>query len=290
MSTPVFHRRRAERFAQLLDETDGGRHHQAPASGDDELAGLVAVSQRLSATHLTVDIDPDFRADVRALLIATAERDGIGATAKAGTPGVTTPARTPRRPPRPAFAGRRARTRSAIIAGVAIGAITVSGISAASDNSVPGDALYGMKRSAERAQLALAGSDTSRGQLHLDFARTRLAEAQALRDDAISLTTVLGDMDADTRTGISLLTASAMHRKDDAALQELANFVAGQRHQLTALLQKTDGVERDRVTASLTVLDAVTRRLELLRAALACGAGPADRTDVLGPLPGTCTN
>ena len=48
--------------------------------------------------------------------------------------------------------------------------MAVSGMSAASENAMPGDALYGVKRSTERAQLALASSEVNRGQLFLDFA------------------------------------------------------------------------------------------------------------------------
>ena len=36
---------------------------------------------------------------------------------------------------------------------------------------------YNVKRSTERAQLALAGSDVSRGKLYLEFAGSRLDEA-----------------------------------------------------------------------------------------------------------------
>ncbi len=61
--------------------------------------------------------------------------------------------------------------------------MAVSGISAASENASPGDALYGVKRSTERAQLAMAGSDVTRGQLSLDFAQTRLTEAAAMPGD-----------------------------------------------------------------------------------------------------------
>ena len=97
------------------------------------------------------------------MLVAAAEResmDGVGdchatidlqafrAAAQAGT--------------RPTRNARRLRTRGAIIVGVACGAIAVSGMSAASENAVPGDALYGVKRSTERAQLELASSDLVR--------------------------------------------------------------------------------------------------------------------------------
>jgi hypothetical protein len=63
----------------------------------------------------------------------------------------------------------------------------------ASNESVPGDPLYSFKRSGEQAQLVLAGSDANRGQLHLDFARTRLVEARQVAPEAVGA--VLADMD-----------------------------------------------------------------------------------------------
>ncbi|MDI5943373.1 DUF5667 domain-containing protein, partial [Micromonospora sp. DH15] len=228
MTSNLFSRRRAERFAQLLDEANGGRRHHVRSRADDHLAALVAVGRQLNADPPPVAVDPDFRTGLRAMLVAAAEREGVGAGASApeaapaarrgglgqrGTVGAG-----PRGPFLPAVTARRARARGAILIGVTAGAIAVSGISAASENAVPGDALYGMKRSTERAQLALASSDLSRGQLFLDFARTRLGEAAALRGDRLGFDAVLDDMDSDTRQGVRLVTTTAAPRSDPAGL------------------------------------------------------------------------
>jgi hypothetical protein len=74
-------RRSAERFAELLDETSGGRRHQARGRADEDLAELVAIGHSLFAARSGVRVDPEFRVRLRAMLVATAERDGIGATA-----------------------------------------------------------------------------------------------------------------------------------------------------------------------------------------------------------------
>src|SRR4029453_12157422 len=135
------------------------------------------------------------------------------------------------REPRRSFFGRsgarRIRARGAIVIGVAAGAMAISGISAASENAEPGDALYGVKRSTEKAQLAMAGSDVTRGQLSLDFARTRLAEAAAMPGDNAAISGVLTDMDADTRQGVKLLTGAAVAGEDTAPLTRVDGFVAG---------------------------------------------------------------
>ncbi|MGW4499360.1 DUF5667 domain-containing protein [Micromonospora sp. NPDC004336] len=285
MDSDLFSRRRAERFAQLLDEANGGRRHHVRSRADDQLAALVAVGQRLGAAPPAVEVDPEFRTGLRAMLLATAEREGIGTpVAAAAEPAA---AETGRRL-LPAVTARRARARGAILVGVAAGAIALSGISAASENAVPGDALYGMKRSTERAQLALASSDMSRGQLFLDFARTRLAEAAALRGDRGGYSAVLDDMDADTRQGVRLLTTAAVQRSDPAALDAVNSFLTGQRQAVGGLLDEGSRADRDRTRRSLALLDAVRKRSDALRAAIACGLPAPAGSDTLGPTPTSC--
>ena len=184
VDSDLFSRRRAERFAQLLDEANGGRrHHVRSRRRRPARRARRGRPAAPSPTARPSRWTPSSAPACGPCCVATAEREGIGAADRGG--------RAAPAPPRPpAGAGccrrstaRRARARGAILVGVAAGAIAVSGISAASENAVPGDALYGMKRSTERAQLALASSDLSRGQLFLDFARTRLDEAATLRGD-----------------------------------------------------------------------------------------------------------
>ncbi|MEU4771324.1 DUF5667 domain-containing protein [Micromonospora sp. NPDC023644] len=286
MDSNLFSRRRAERFAQLLDEANGGRRHHVRSRADDQLAGLVAVGQRLAAAPPAVEVDPEFRTGLRAMLLATAEREGIGAPAEPSSRRATADAGRNRL--LPAVTARRARARGAVLVGIAAGAVALSGISAASENAVPGDALYGMKRSTERAQLALASSDVSRGQLFLDFARTRLAEAAALRGDEDGFSAVLDDMDADTRQGVRLLTTAATQRSDPAALDAVNSFLTGQRRAVGGLLDDASRAERDRTRRSLALLDAVRKRSDALRAAIACGLPAPAGSDALGPAPATC--
>jgi hypothetical protein len=282
VDSDLFSRRRAERFAQLLDEANGGRRHHVRSRADDELTALVAVSRRLTADRPDVEVDGEFRTGLRAMLVATVEREGVGAPAKSGT------ASGVRGSLLPAMTGRRARARGAILVGVAAGAIALSGISAASENALPGDALYGMKRSTERAQLALASSDISRGQLFLDFARTRLDEAATVRDDRLGFSAVLDDMDADTRQGVRLLTTVAAQRSDPAALDAVDTFLDGQRRAVSGLLDRSDHADRDRTRRSLALLDAAGQRVDALREAIACGLPAPAASDALGPAPTTC--
>lgn len=284
MDDILFSRRRAERFAQLLDEANGARRHHVRSRVDGQLAPLVAVGQRLSVDPPAVEVDQDFRTGLRAMLLATAEREGMGTAPAASEPAST----TARGRLLPAVTARRARARGAILVGIAAGAIAVSGISAASENAVPGDALYGMKRSTERAQLALASSDISRGQLFLDFARTRLGEAAKLRGDRIGYSAVLDDMDADTRQGVRLLTTAAVQRAESGSLDTLNSFVTSQRRAVSGLVDGSTRADRDRTQRSLHLLDSIRERSDTLRAAIACGLPAPSASDALGPDPGTC--
>jgi uncharacterized protein DUF5667 len=293
-------RRSAERFAELLDDSGGRRHHAARrpingGPGDEQLAELVSVGKGLSAARPGVSVDPEFRVGLRAMLVATAERDGIGRTAMADDHEATTASETTAASKSGSrfavfgLGGRRIRARGAIVIGVAAGAMAVSGISAASENAAPGDALYGVKRSAERAQLAMAGSDVTRGQLSLDFARTRLAEATALPGDDKEFGSVLNDMDNSTRKGVSLLTTSAVARKDTKPLTTVDNFAAGQQRTLEPVLSRLSDTNRTRALASISLLDSVQQRVDDLRGGLNCSSVSPIGTDMLGPKLHACS-
>jgi hypothetical protein len=290
----IFDRRSAERFAQLLDETNGGLRHHARGQADDQLAELVSIGHTLAAVRpaVRVDVDAEFRTGLRAMLVATAERDGIGDTAVSETaPGVHAAVReSHRRSLLGVGSARRIRARGAIVIGVAVGAVAVSGLSSASENSGPGDALYGVKRSTERAQLALAGSDVTRGQLSLDFARTRLAEAAAMDGDNTDFPDVLADMDNDTTQGVRLLTTSAVSRTDKTPLTTVDTFVSGQRKVIGPIIDKLTPGNRERALQSMTLLDDIDRRARGLKAAIDCGPEGVAGADALGPKPHSCGN
>jgi hypothetical protein len=281
-------RRGAERFAELLDETTGSHRHHARGKADEQLAELVAIGQSLSAARTGNPVEPEFRTGLRAMLVATAERDGIGQhpDADAGTSEQDTPGSV--RSLLTRGSGRRIRARGAIVLGVAAGAMAVSGISAASESAHPGDALYGVKRSTERAQLAMAGSDLTRGQLSLDFARNRVAEAGQLPGDDSEFGTVLNDMDNDTRQGVRLLTGAAVSRTDKAPLSTVDAFVNAQRTRMIAVLDGLDPANQERAAESMSLLDKVADRSDLLQTGLACGQSAPTTTDSLGPVLDDC--
>jgi hypothetical protein len=282
MSFDFLDRRSAERFAELLEDSTGGHRHHTRGRADDDLAELAAIGHTLSATRPGARVDSEFRVGLRAMLVATAERDGIGRTGTtvdaepSNGHAATVPSGILRR-------SRRIRTRGLIVAGVAASAMAVSGISAASENATPGDALYGVKRSTERAQLAMAGSDVTRGQLSLDFARKRLTEAAAMPGDAAKFGGALDDMDADTRKGVLLLTTSAVSRKDVKPLNTVDMFAEDQRRTITLVLDQLSPANRERALASVGLLGDVRGRTADLREGLGCSTITSIGSDLLGP-------
>lgn len=294
MTTNVFIRKRAERFAELLDASTGrpSHHHHAHTSHqahavDERLAGLVPVGDRLTALGADLRertaIDSGFAASLRDRLMAEAAQHGIGATAAATEAADDEPAVEE-------IAERRPRSKLLLAGGAVAGVLAISGVATASGSAVPGDTLYDVKRSTEQAQLALAGSDVNSGQLYLQFARTRMSEASALRSDATSLQRVLDDMDQQTRQGVKLITDAAVSRKDNAPLDLINGFVSSQRADALAMLPDvTDPATRQRLLGSIALIDQAQGRSTQLRMWLDCTAGRQLVTDDLGAVPQRCS-
>ena len=91
-----FSRRRAERFAQLLDEANGAPPPPRPVPRRRrELSTLVELGRQIrtaGAEESDAGIDPRFRTDLRAMLMATAEREGVGDHGPAAAPVAARPA------------------------------------------------------------------------------------------------------------------------------------------------------------------------------------------------------
>jgi hypothetical protein len=277
--------RRSDRFAELLDETTGRRRRHRRTQYDTELAPLVAIAADVSATPFAPEPNDEFKAGLRAMLIATAERDGIGVTAdekvaqaasRAAMSANTEVVKQVRTP-------SSGRARAAVIIGVMAGALLLSGVSAASSSALPGSPLYQVKRTNERAQLALAGSDVSRGKLYLDFAAGRLREAAQVSPDLLGQ--VFADMDDETLAGASLLAGAASTRDSDA-MAAIRAFLDAQRPQLAGLAVNTPS-GAPHVHKSLDLLDKVSARADAIAAALTHNCGFA-APDQFGPVPANC--
>jgi hypothetical protein len=237
-------------------------------------------------------MDSSAKTDIRAFLMATAEREGIGVTAKAPAGKTTAVGRASVRAERATDTGtarprRSTRTKVAVLVGVAVGTLALSGISAASGDAMPGDALYGVKRSQEHAEMALAGSAEAKAKLELDFAGIRLGEAQAIRANSHDLNATLGDMDDETSDGVKLLFKQAVNEHSTAPLDTVDAFLA---RQLTGLGTLRDGVvgnDAQRTLASESRINLFQLRSQNIRVALNNCAAVELTTDSLGPI-ATC--
>src|SRR5258706_11661968 len=263
-------RQRIDRFAELLDEAAGGRRrHHRRTEVDPDLTPLMETSNQITTLPRPAP-SADFRDGLRALLMATIEREGIGVTeaAKAEQAAVRAALAGKTEVVRPVVRPGSGRTRGAIILGVAAGALALSGVSLASTDSVPGDTLYSVKRSSEQAQLVLAGSDAGRGHLHLEFAMSRQVEAGQVPGAAIGR--VLDEMDGEARDGTRLLLSAAWQDRDGPAVESVNAFVSQQRDDLTQLRLVLPGAA-DHLRESLDLLRDIETRANQGRRAVLSG-------------------
>ena len=268
--------RRANEFAALLDR---------PARTDDpELAPYVALAGALRAVPVTAGPSPEFRAALRQRLVAVATVQGV---------------------PQPESAMQRVRAagitwnfqrRVAIVAGAAAAATAVAGVGVGASRSLPGDAFYGVKRATENVQLALTTGQEAKGKRHLEFARTRLHEVEALAgtnsalagflpgqvgalghlsNEAKTSTIVatLQDMDAETRAGAEDLLAAYASSESAEPLEALDSFTREQFGDLKDVVSALPTDAQPRAERSLSLLTVVAARTR--QAALGGTGSPA---------------
>lgn len=227
-----------ELLAALLDGEDVP---DAPASLRT-LTGLAADVR----DHATLAAPtPEFRASLRAELVAAADAPpGLLDRARAAWARQT--------------ANLRASTRVAVATVTASSMLGSAGVAVAAQQSLPGDALYGVKALTEDARLALAADTVAEARLHLEFARERLAELRATagRLDSSQVTALLDEMDAHSEAGAAVLLAGVTTGQTDA--DEVREFTSLQRSGLVAVLADLPPQAKPEAHASLDLL----RRLE----------------------------
>lgn len=233
------HKREADAFEAAL--------RGAPA--DAAVSDLVRHAEALCARAAAVAPSDDFRLALRERLMAEA-------------PALLTahprPAATVVAAPRTSGVRRRvARLSAAAI--VAVGGV---GIVASSAQAVPGDMLYGVKRSVESVELALHRSDASRGEFQLEQARERLAEAEHLADqgDLERSATALADFRSQADAGTADLFTHYEADGETASVESVNDFAAESASTLTDLAELFPAASSDPIELAMnTVRDIATQ-------------------------------
>jgi hypothetical protein len=135
--------------------------------------------------------------------------------------------------------GRRIRLVACTAALVLLGGGI--GSAAAAQQAMPGDTLYGMKRSIENVSTNVGIGDDSRGRRDLEHAMTRLSEVDKLAGSGGDVTTINGTLDVfsvQARKGVSRLVASYQQDGDESSITAITAFITNARQALGELAPK----------------------------------------------------
>jgi hypothetical protein len=240
-------RARAETFAHAVDH---GPRHSSRHSDDPELVEAVELVGRLR-TAGAVAPRPEFSAELRHRLLEHGGRAGAPARAATTTP--TMVRSLPDSSDDPPGGedvdasvtdirhrhGRRIRLVASTAALVLLGGGI--GSAAAAQQAMPGDTLYGMKRSIENVSTNVGIGDDSRGRRDLEHAMTRLSEVDELAESGGDVATINSTLDvfsAQARKGVSRLVASYQQDGDESSITAITTFITNARQALGELAPK----------------------------------------------------
>ena len=237
---------------------------------------------------------------------AARARPRPGRTARAGErPGDTRPASRPgpssprsratgRASSRAALSGVRGRFAVAAVAVLAlVGSLAGMSLLLARD-ALPGDALYGVKRSAEAASLGLTFGEEPKALKHLEFATARISEIETLArrypDPADApvgaYLTALTDFENDATAGSRQLVALATGT-DGKLLGSLRDWSTQQAARLDTVAPRLPEPARNREGTTRALLDKITARAGALSARMGCFQITSGTYDDIGALPAT---
>jgi hypothetical protein len=239
--------RRAEDFDRAL--TAGG------AAADPSMAALVVLAGALATVPQRAT--PAFRDALRTKLMAEAAH----VLPAASVPAASVPAATP------SGGLRHVMSKPALqlATGGLAATVAVTGVGVGASRSVPGDTLYGLKRTIERWQVGLAGDKTSEAGALLEHAQTRLDEVRTLlrRGDLSRVTSALAALDAELKSATARLLAAAAdgsREAYDALRAALTDFET----QLKALYDNLPAGARTEFATVFQTLNVATARLNAM--------------------------
>jgi hypothetical protein len=218
MSTLLPARRRAERFAALVDATSTRGADEPYAPLLEVVGTLRAAADEGSAPRA------DYVADLRSRLMAEADSALVRTDAR-----LVLPQRHP--------TSRKQSRFSAAVAGLVLVGSS-AGIAVAAQSSVPGDGLYPLKRGLEHVGERLSLSDAGRGRDLLGQATTRLSEVDTLLERHASDAEVAATLRSFTSSagdGADVLFRSYQRNGDDGDIADLRDFAGTEMGVLTDL-------------------------------------------------------
>lgn len=258
MSIDFLERRRAEDFHRALEDP-------STVEVDASLTPLLVLARSLSEVPA-----PAPRAEATAALRARLMAEAPAALAATDQRLVLAPRGTSR---------RRNRLASAVAAAALIA--VPAGVAAASQQALPGDALYSVKRGLEAAGERVSLSDAGRGRDLLAQADTRLTELATLGADADPLTVErsLTEFGQATTRGAALLLDDHARSGDVESAQAVRDFAAEAMPRLESLTAGTDPVLLSRYAEAAGLLAAIDQQAR--DACAACSGAPVQMPSVL---------
>lgn len=279
---PEHGERDQERFVRAVDSGARGTAREA-------LERDLAINQMLREAGQYLGPDPEARERMRNRVLRAF--DG-GALEEPRTATRVHPGGPGHR--RPAAPERRGRLAVAAAAALCL-LMSLSGMGLLlSREALPGDALYGVKRSAESAALGLTFGERARALKHLEFADARIDEIELLVAKADARESwggkadpylvALEDFDNAVTTATRLLTTLASENRGDR-LTVLEDWAQRQVHRLEAVRAALPAESRARLAGSLALLEQVVGRANQLEQRTYCLTITSGASDELGPLP-----
>jgi hypothetical protein len=163
-----------------------------------------------------------------------------------------------------------------------------------SRHALPGDALYGVRRTVESASLGLTSGDDAKGRKYLEFAADRIGDIESLaarypdRTDSPvgDYLTAFTDFGADARAGTADLTAYATNH-GDGVLTTLRTWAPQQADRIRKVEPVLPTAAAQQATATITLLDRIVARATAIAARNDCYTITQGGSDDLGVLPAT---